>query len=148
VPLYRLKVGQIDTTDLKSLADHSFIRRGRVDFVYAISDGRYFGFYSSQDNPQRGYSEVSCNASVSSYEHSWYEQELKAIVDFRPDAIFKLGETGLNFIMIKDNEVYFLGYWNGKSNQERFKVVHYREWQKNLKERYGYSWTKLINSLQ
>jgi len=146
IPIFDAKISYADTSNIYNVFKHLKLNKRYKPMVLVSRDSSYFGCFIYTPGPRYPpSSEIVMrfmNGSVT-YDYTLHEQPkswFEVIQKFKPDMVFMIAHTSLNFVMIKDNKFYFIGYFNGKQNL----VVELEEWQKDLRKRNKSAWHELL----
>jgi len=140
IPIYKLKLSYKDTSDFNNIFSNLKIKKKKSTLILVSKNGSYFGNFLDYPNsnfPTRSEILLENNSTIHEVPMKWY----KAISEFTPDAILHIAYSRINFILIKDNEIYFLGYFDHDDEV----IVPLDEWMQDFRVKHNTHWSELFD---
>lgn len=148
IPIFSLRISYEDTSNYKNLFKHLKINKKKNPLVLVSKRGKYFGnFFEYPGSIFPRKSEILIktgdnnkkidNSELHELPMKWYY----TITKFDPDAIFYIAYTRLSIILVKNNKIYFLGYFNHDPDI----VVDSENWIQDFRENQKTEWYKLLD---
>lgn len=144
IPFFKLRMPIRDTSSIENIFQHLEFKKSYGKAVFVTKEGQYFGNYFYY--PKQTYrsaaeilleykvnGEIRNNDDIHELDRTWYQ----TIKEFQADLVFMVGETRLSPFLLKDNQVYVLGYFNGQQDI----IIPLKKWVQSL----DFEWYKLLN---
>ena len=140
IPVYKLKLSYKDTSDYNNIFKNLRIKKKKRPLVFVSKNGSYFGNFFDEPNstfPPQSEILLDHNSEL----HEAPMKSYNAIVEFNPDATFYIAHSRMNITLIKDNEIYFLGYFDHDDEV----IVPLDEWMQDFRVKHNTHWSELFD---